>query len=133
MRLTESRIDRFENRGGPAAPASEKSPGCVAPKASLKDRWTHSLPEPRERNETQSHPTLIAIPDLAAVEHEHDPRAGNELGERHGEVWALAAAGVPPEEIARQTGQPIGQVELIMGLYRQLHHSGDPIDHARSH
>ena len=40
--------------------------------------------------------------------------------ERHREVWALAAAGASPEEIARQTGQPIGQVELIIGLYRQF-------------
>ena len=35
-------------------------------------------------------------------------------------IWALADAGAPAEAIARETGQPIGQVELILGLRRQL-------------
>ena len=62
-----------------------------------------------------------------------DPQVETDLGERHGEVWALAATGVAPEEIARQTGQPIGQIELIVGLYRQVRSSRGPLDHARSH
>ena len=42
---------------------------------------------------------------------------------------------VPPkavfDEIARQTGQPIGEVELIVGLYRQLHPSRGATQHVR--
>ena len=76
---------------------------------------------------------MIAIPDLGAVEDESEGCAVSALGERHGEAWTLAAAGVPPEEIARQVGQPIGQIELIVGLYRRLHSSRGSIDNARSH
>ena len=39
---------------------------------------------------------------------------------RFGGVWGMADAGMPAEAIARETGQPIGQVELILGLRRQL-------------
>ncbi len=78
-------------------------------------------------------PTLIAVPDLGAESGCSEARSVDEFGDRHGEAWALAAEGVPPGEIARQTGQPIGQVELIVGLYRKLHSSRGSIDHARSH
>jgi hypothetical protein len=66
-------------------------------------------------------PTLIAVPDLAAP---HSPAAAAELGRRFGAVWELADAGLAPEEIARRTGQPIGQVELVLGLRRQLAAAG---------
>jgi hypothetical protein len=64
-------------------------------------------------------PTLIAVPDLAA------PRAAAptaeasaELARRHGALWEMADRGVTAEAIARATGQPIGQVELVLGLRR---------------
>ncbi len=59
---------------------------------------------------------LISVPDLGR-EGEPDSAAG--LAEKHGEVWTLVEAGRSPREIARETGRPIGQVELIAGLYRQ--------------
>lgn len=59
---------------------------------------------------------LISVPDLGR-EGEPDPDSG--LAEKHGEVWSLVEAGRSPREIARETGRPIGQVELIAGLYRQ--------------
>jgi hypothetical protein len=86
----------------------------------------------REDQDARTEPTLIAIPNMGAVEDDSEGGAGGELGERHGEAWTLAAAGVPPEDIARQTGQPIGQIELIVGLYRRLHPFRGSIDHARS-
>lgn len=130
--VIESRIDELENYGRRAPDDYEKPPGHAAPGESKQGRRTQSFLDVREDQDARNEPTLIAIPDLGAVEEESDVRAGSELGERHGEAWTLAAAGVPPEEIARQTGQPIGQIELIVGLYRRLHSSRGSIDHARS-
>jgi hypothetical protein len=73
-------------------------------------------------------PTLIAVPSLAAasVAGESGPAglASTELGRRFGAIWELADAGVAAEAIARAAGQPIGQVELILGLKRQLAAAG---------
>jgi hypothetical protein len=65
-------------------------------------------------------PTLIAVPSLTAAPADTSDAAAAELAERFGAIWALADAGQTPEAIARSTGQPIGQVELILGLRRQL-------------
>ena len=130
--VIESRINELENHGRRAPDDHEEPPGHAVKGASKQGRRTHSFHDGREDQAARNEPTLIAIPDLGAVEEEFDERAGSELGERHGEAWTLAAAGVPPEEIARQTGQPIGQIELIVGLYRRLHSSRGSIDHARS-
>jgi len=62
-------------------------------------------------------PTLIAVPDLGAPA--GDAAAADDLGRRFGAIWELADAGAPAEAIARATGQPIGQVELILGLRRR--------------
>ncbi len=86
-----------------------------------------------DREPPQASPTVIAIPDLAGEAHAADPQVETDLSLRHAEVWALAAKGATPEEIARQTNQPIGQVELIVGLYRQVRSPKGPLDHARSH
>lgn len=40
------------------------------------------------------------------------------LDARHGAIYHLADAGLSPVQIARQTGLPTGQVELIIGLRR---------------
>jgi hypothetical protein len=92
---------------------------------------TPKLASQREADEPG--PTLIAVPDLAEEDRPLDPQVETELRERHGEIWALAATGKSSEEIARQTGQPIGHVELIVGLYRQMHSQRGPLGHARSH
>lgn len=64
-------------------------------------------------------PTLISIPDLEAPPNEAATAAA-ELGRRFGAIWALADSGASTDAIARATGHPIGQVELILGLRRQL-------------
>lgn len=72
-------------------------------------------------------PTLIAIPNLAAPPQEETESAAAELGQRFGAIWDLADEGASPEAIARRTGQPVGQVELILALRRQLaNKSGGP-------
>jgi hypothetical protein len=62
---------------------------------------------------------LITVPSLAANGSSTAAiEAAAELGRRFGPIWDLADSGQPPSEIARTTGQPIGQVELILGLRR---------------
>ncbi len=68
---------------------------------------------------TSGGPTLISVPNLAAPP-APPSEAAAELDRRFGDVWAMADRGVPVEEIARESGYPIGQVELILGLRRRL-------------
>jgi len=86
---------------------------------------------PASTSISQPPASLIAVPDLSysgAGEYEED----DELARRHGEVWALAIAGRAPADIADATGRPIGQVELIVGLYRQHQATRNAGDHARA-
>lgn len=62
-------------------------------------------------------PTLIAVPDLATMTRP-SAEAALELVRRFGPIWDLADSGASAEAIARVTEQPIGQVELILGLRR---------------
>jgi hypothetical protein len=64
-------------------------------------------------------PPLIAIPNLAATAHDREAAIGT-LAQRHAAIWTLADRGASSEAIARATGQPIGQIELILGLRRQI-------------
>lgn len=87
---------------------------------------------PAERDALRANTTLIAVPDMTDSERTFDPEVEAHFHERYREVWELAASGASPEEIARRTGQPVGQVELIMGLYRQVRSLKDQLDHAES-
>jgi hypothetical protein len=75
-------------------------------------------------------PTLIAVPSLSASDANASTAVAEELGRRFGAIWALADAGETAEAIARTTGHPVGQVELILGLRRQLSQSSQPGGHA---
>ena len=68
---------------------------------------------------------LIAIPNLASSASDREATLSS-LNQRYAAIWALADTGASPDVIARATGQPIGQIELILGLRRQ-------IDGARPH
>lgn len=62
---------------------------------------------------------LIAVPSLATVGAEGRAReASDSLARRFGAIWDLADSGHSPAEIARDQGQPIGQVELVLALRR---------------
>lgn len=65
-------------------------------------------------------PTLITVPSLAATSSPSPASVTHELGRRFRPIWELADTGATPDAIARSTGQPIGQVELILALRRQL-------------
>jgi len=73
-------------------------------------------------------PTLIAVPNLEAAQSDRDGTASG-LKERYRALWALADSGAAPEVIARATGQPIGQIELILGLRRQIDGTQTTISH----
>ncbi len=47
------------------------------------------------------------------------------LSQRYAAIWDLADSGASPDVIARATGQPIGQIELILGLRRQYERQSD--------
>jgi hypothetical protein len=64
-------------------------------------------------------PTLIAVPTLEGAPNDRDLTASG-LKERHAAIWTIAETGATAEVIARATGQPVGQIELILGLRRQI-------------
>ncbi len=61
---------------------------------------------------------LISVPNLAVSSDAQLPPE-SDLNRRFASVWDLAEAGASSETIARATGHPVGQVELILGLKRQ--------------
>jgi hypothetical protein len=74
-------------------------------------------------------PALIAIPNLEGAPNDRDVSASG-LKERYAAIWTLADTGAAPEVIARATGQPIGQIELILGLRRQIDGTRTIFSHA---
>lgn len=106
------RLERTAKRGREAVPLAAHPTGPPPVTASRRI----DVPQPS----AYTGPTLIAVPDLSAPPPDAPSKAGDELASRFGAIWQMAAQGVSSEEIARQSGQPIGQVELILGLRRQL-------------
>jgi hypothetical protein len=74
-------------------------------------------------------PSLIAVPNLAAAPQDREDSV-NGLTQRYAAIWMLADQGASSEMIARATGQPIGQIELILGLRRQIDGTRTNIPHA---
>ena len=114
VRALRARVDRCEasvqgvrRRGGPGggAPQADRAgrgPGVASNPA------TEGVQEPR----------LIAVPKLSAMPDRPAMHVG--LAQRYAAIWELADSGASPDAIARATGQPIGQIELILGLRRQM-------------
>ena len=73
-------------------------------------------------------PRLITVPKLSAAQDRQAMHNG--LSQRYAAIWELAESGASPDAIARATGQPIGQIELILGLRRQMDVSRTNIPHA---
>jgi hypothetical protein len=119
------RLERYERsswRKIPAGPGKAKPavssrewpiPASTAPASSGPGRG--AIPPAAVDDE----PPLIAIPNLAATAHDRQAAIGT-LAQRHAAIWTLADRGASSEVIARATGQPIGQIELILGLRRQI-------------
>jgi hypothetical protein len=73
-------------------------------------------------------PNLIKVPRLTPAPDRQAMQSG--LSQRYAAIWELAESGASPDAIARATGQPIGQIELILGLRRQLDAGRTTIPHA---
>ena len=71
---------------------------------------------------------LITVPRLSTVQDRQSMHNG--LSQRYAAIWELAESGSTPDAIARATGQPIGQIELILGLRRQMDATRTNIPHA---
>ncbi len=101
--------------------------GRAHPNRPFVTNWRRS-PEPRiEPQEDDT--SLISVPNLAAGPEGRDVSA-NSLNQRYAAIWALADQGASPDVIARATGQPIGQIELILSLRRHIDGSRTTIPHA---
>ncbi len=115
QRRLEDIIERLEKTGVFRSPLAEVGgrPLPAGPRSSSSARFDPAQPS------AVTGPTLIAVPDLSAPPPEPSPAAA-ELAQRFGAIWERADRGEPADLIARATGQPIGQVELVLGLRRQL-------------
>ena len=93
----------------------------------------HDLARPhngaRHAAGAQSEPALIAVPNLAATPNDRDVAISG-LTQRYAAIWTLADNGASADVIARATGQPIGQIELILGLRRQIDGNRNNVPHA---
>jgi hypothetical protein len=72
---------------------------------------------------------MIAVPNLAAPPGDREASVSG-LAQRYAAIWTLADNGGSPEVIARATGQPRGQIDLILGLRRQVDGTRTTIPHA---
>ncbi|MEW4568402.1 hypothetical protein AB1L88_11095 [Tautonia sp. JC769] len=127
------RIERSLSRSGsvPSRETAEPAPGVRA------DRPAQSpLPSPCHRprrgdsapERPRPGPTLIRVPDLTGpgrvvgsqAEAARNTLASNDLARRFARIWAMADQGAPADRIAEASGQPIGQVELVLNLRRRL-------------
>jgi hypothetical protein len=86
----------------------------------------HGEPAPAR---TSPEPPMIAVPNLAATNEQREAAVSG-LAQRYSAIWTLADTGASPEVIARATGQPIGLIELILGLRRQIDGNRTTIPHA---
>lgn len=102
-RALEDLLDRIAQSGPvppktPSPPPPRNQPPRVDPPSS-------AIPGPR----------LIAVPDLSVP----PSPTTVEPDDRYADLIGLAEAGASAEEIARETGRPIGHVELILNLGRK--------------
>jgi hypothetical protein len=123
-----SRIEEGQNRNQDRARADHPSVQMTPAVATVPEPMATPRVDPGEATAVGG-PTLITVPALslsasgAAAE---AAAAAEELGRRFGAIWGLADAGATADAIACTTELPIGQVELILGLRRQLSHASQP-------
>ena len=53
---------------------------------------------------------------LAQTQPAVDPPTKNSLADKHHQIYKLAEQGLEPLEIAQQTGQSLGEIQLILAL-----------------
>ena len=125
LRTRQDALEAMRDKAGPskvAEPAPQAHPGPPLRRPGSRTRRVDAA-EPT----AVSGPTLITVPSLAAASLPSSAAVSHDLGRRFSPIWDLADTGATPDAIARSTGQPIGQVELILALRRQLNaNAGEP-------
>jgi hypothetical protein len=133
MRRLDDRLAQAEEAGRLATGKRELTPGETAtngrshPNRPFLSSWRRISENRVELNGDE--PPMIAVPDLGSRPDERDS-SSSPLSQRYAAIWTLADQGASPEVIARATGQPIGQIELILGLRRHIDGSRTTIPHA---
>jgi hypothetical protein len=133
LRRLEGRLALAEQASHSAKGKHEHSPGENGSNGrSLPNR--PFLANWRRIAETRTEPqegdtSLISVPNLAAGPEDRDT-SSNSLSQRYSAIWTLADQGASPDVIAKATGQPIGQIELILGLRRHIDGSRTTIPHS---
>lgn len=102
----------------------QRPPRSAQPTAEAKRLHRHD----RRQVALAEGPVLIAVPSLATSGSTTPSEAAAEFDRRFGPIWALAETTASLDEIARQTGYPVGQVELILGLRGPRPHGPRPGD-----
>jgi hypothetical protein len=127
-RLAQAEEARHKTNGKPGhSPSEIAQNGRTIPNRPYGSSWRRA-PETRvELNEDE--PSMIAVPDMAGLPDERDS-SSSPLSQRYAAIWTLADQGASPDVIAKATGQPIGQIELILGLRRHIDGSRTTIPHA---
>jgi hypothetical protein len=111
QRALEKLIERWEQGRGRDLPGGSHPGGPRAAAA------IHRFDPPQPT--AVARPTLITVPDLAASRGAAPAaEASAELARRYGAIWEMADRGLTCDAIARATGQPIGEIELVLGLRR---------------
>lgn len=135
LRAIEQRLNRIETDNPALSRPTDRlqsdgtfGPGVIRVADSFTDD-ERGAGRPRASGATAGHrparahaahkPTLIAIPTLEGVPVDREVSVSG-LKERHAAIWALADAGATVDVIAHATGQPVGQIELVLGLRRQI-------------
>jgi hypothetical protein len=134
LRELESRLVQLESAGADDRPRQSPSVGRASTRADSPAEASHRGKSPWWRMPTvgaqgQGELSLIAVPSLEPAQSDRGVTV-NGLRERYAAIWALADKGATLEQMARATGQPIGQIELILGLRRQIDGTSTSIPHA---
>ena len=133
VRSLEARLAQFDafrpgQTGDPKPASAHASPGRwpTASRPGNGAQRDHTLGTGAE---TPLEPAMIAVPNLAAALNDREASVSG-LTQRYAAIWTLADNGGSPEVIARATGQPRGQIDLILGLRRQVDANRTTIPHA---
>lgn len=118
LRQRHEAVEESVERIATPRPVDATPQGPVVPPSRRFDAGSRRI-DPAASNAVPG-PTLITVPSLATAAAPSSAAVSNDLGQRFGPIWDLADTGASPDAIARSTGQPIGQVELILALRRQL-------------
>ncbi len=130
VRALEARIEQIDTISQDHAAMEKRPADSVVHPGPHWPRPVHARSERGEmaRGESMPAPTLIAVPSLAAPPSEREASI-NGISQRYAAIWSLADSGASTDVIARATGQPRGQIELILGLRRQIDASRTKVPH----